>query len=196
MITHDPKNWVCILSEVPSRLPAREGYARLLTTFPGSLAAHQRQPGSVTGPDAPADVLTALHRRVHADIAHGHLASDARIALSPLLQQFADLTGACERIRNTPIPYRNSTDVQQFVLLSALILPFGLARDFGYGAVIASMLTFLATMGLERLAEEVEEPFGGDRNDLPLDDLAAIVRRDVHRAPGVGDRSADVTRIA
>ena len=185
-----------MLGDSPSRLPAREGYARLLATFPGSLAAHLRQPGSVTGPDAPAEVLTALHRRVHADIAHGHLASDARIALSPLLQQFDDVMGACERIRNTPIPYSYSSYVKQFVLLYALILPFGLARDFGYGAVIASMLTFFATMGLELLAEEVEEPFGGDRNDLPLDDLAAIIRRDVHRALGVGDRSADVARIA
>lgn len=185
-----------MLGDSPSRLPAREGYARLLATFPGSLAAHLRQPGSVTGPDAPAELLTALHRRVHADIAHGHLASDARIALSPLLQQFDDVMGACERIRNTPIPYSYSSYVKQFVLLYALILPFGLARDFGYGAVIASMLTFFATMGLELLAEEVEEPFGGDRNDLPLDDLAAIIRRDVHRALGVGDRSADVARIA
>lgn len=139
VITYDPKNWVRILSEAPSRLPAREGYARLLTTFPGALAGHLRQPGSVTGPDAPAELLTALHRRVHADIAHGHLASEGRFALSPLLQQFADVMGACERIRNTPIPYSYSTYVQQFVLLSALILPFGLARDFGYGAVIADV---------------------------------------------------------
>lgn len=185
-----------MLGDSPSRLSSRDGYARLLTTFPTSLAAHLRQPGSVTGPEAPSALLSALHRRVHADIGHGHLAADARIALAPLLQQFDDVMGACERIRNTPIPYSYSTYVKQFVLLYALILPFGLARDFGYGAVIASMLTFFATMGLELLAEEVEEPFGGDRNDLPLEDLAAIITRDVHRALGTGDRPADVARIA
>jgi putative membrane protein len=52
-------------------------------------------------------------------------------------------------------------------------------REFGYGTVIASMFTFFATMGLELLANEIEEPFGTDRNDLPLDDLADRIARDV-----------------
>ena len=122
---------------------------------------------------------------MHTDLAHGHLVSDARITLAPILQQFDDVMGACERIRNTPIPYSYSSYVKQFVLLYAIIMPFGLAKDFGYGAIIASMLTFFATMGLELLAEEIEEPFGGDRNDLPLDDIANVIRRDVYSALGV-----------
>jgi putative membrane protein len=67
--------------------------------------------------------------------------------------------------------------IKQFVAY-ALVMPFGLAREFGYGTVIASMFTFFATMGLELLATEIEEPFGGDRNDLPLDDLADRIARD------------------
>ena len=64
------------------------------------------------------------------------------------------------------------------LVLYALVLPFGLVREFGYGTVIASMFTFFATMGLELLATEIEEPFGTDRNDLPLDDIAAVIARD------------------
>jgi putative membrane protein len=64
-------------------------------------------------------------------------------------------------------------------MLYALVLPFGLVREFGYGTVIASMFTFFATMGLELLATEIEEPFGTDTNDLPLDPLTAIIARDV-----------------
>jgi ion channel-forming bestrophin family protein len=158
----------------------RARYAHLLATFPASLARHLREPGSVSGPDAPTAIISRLHRAVHTDIAKGHLAGDARVALAPLLQGFDDVMGACERIRNTPIPYSYSSYVKQFVLLYAIIMPFGLARDFGYGAVIASMLTFFATMGLELLAEEVENPFGADANDLPLEDIAAVISRDVH----------------
>lgn len=181
-----------MLGDAPARIPARQNYARLLATFPQSLGAHLRTPGSVTGAEAPAALLSALHRAVQADLTHGHLVSDARITIAPILQQFDDVMGACERIRNTPIPYSYSSYVKQFVLLYAIIMPFGLAKDFGYGAIIASMLTFFATMGLELLAEEIEEPFGGDRNDLPLDDIAAVIARDVHRALGVRQPPASV----
>jgi putative membrane protein len=44
------------------------------------------------------------------------------------------------------------------------------------------MFTFFATMGLELLAGEIEEPFGTDRNDLPLDDIAGVIARDVRTA--------------
>lgn len=174
-----------MLGDAPARVPARQNYARLLSIFPTSLGKHLRTPGSVSGPEAPAALLSSLHRAVQNDLAHGHLVSDARITLAPILQQFDDVMGACERIRNTPIPYSYSSYVKQFVLLYAIIMPFGLAKDFGYGAIIASMLTFFATMGLELLAEEIEEPFGGDRNDLPLDDIANVIRRDVYSALGV-----------
>jgi putative membrane protein len=116
---------------------------------------------------------------VHDDVRAGELPREAIIALTPLLTAFDDVCGACERIRNTPIPFSYSSYIKQFVLLYALILPFGLVREFGYGTVIASMFTFFATMGLELLANEIEEPFGTDRNDLPLDDLADRIARDV-----------------
>ena len=167
----------------PDAEPARRAeYVRILSTFPGSFATHLRTPGSVTGPDAPAALLSTLHRAVHADLTAGRLPADARFGLAPVLQQFDDVMGACERIRNTPIPYSYSSYVKQFVLVYAIIMPFGLAKDFGYGAIIASMLTFFATMGLELLAEEIEEPFGADRNDLPLDDITAVIQRDVRLA--------------
>ena len=41
------------------------------------------------------------------------------------------------------------------------------------------MLIFFATMGLELLAVEIEEPFGTDRNDLPIDDITARIGSDV-----------------
>lgn len=107
-----------------------------------------------------------------------------------MLLAFDDVCGACERIRNTPIPFSHSSYIKQFVLLYALVLPFGLVREFGYGTVIASMFTFFATMGLELLANEIEEPFGTDRNDLPLDELADRIARDV-RTLLLTDRGAE-----
>jgi putative membrane protein len=179
-------------AQLPADAPERRArYAQVLAEFPSVLAAHLRAPRPVEADDTDAPVrvpvgtsvpnrlVQQLHRDVTADIVAGRLPTEARIAMQPLLQAFDDITGACERIRNTPIPFSYSSYVKQFVLLYALILPFGLVKEFGYGTVIASMFTFFATMGLELLAGEIEEPFGTDRNDLPLDQIAARIAADV-----------------
>lgn len=157
----------------------RQRYTALITHFAPSLAAHLRIPRGTQSEHVPNAIVRELTRQVHADIRTGVLPREAMIALTPLLVSFDDITGACERIRNTPIPFSYSSYVKQFVLLYALVLPFGLVREFRYATIIASMLVFFATMGLELLAVEIEEPFGTDRNDLPIDEIAARIQRDV-----------------
>lgn len=156
----------------------RDDYATLLGRFPRALAEHLRRPRDAGGPHVPNEVVRALSRAIHEDIQAGHLPREAIIALTPMVAVLDDVCGACERIRNTPIPFSYSSYVKQFVMLYALVMPFGLVREFGYGTVIASMFTFFATMGLELLATEIEEPFGTDRNDLPLDEIAQRIAGD------------------
>ncbi len=185
----------------------RAQYATLMGAFPEALAAHLRIPREKTKKSGAADLVAArapathepnrlvqeIQRAVAADIRAGVLPAEARIALQPLMTAFDDITGACERIRNTPIPFSYSSYVKQFVMLYALILPFGLVQEFGYGTVVASMFTFFATMGLELLAGEIEEPFGTDRNDLPLDQLAERIALDVASLLGTRDDVANDT---
>lgn len=164
----------------------RARYAQLLAEFPAALAAHLRRPANTEGGHRPNELLRALHADVGADIAEGRLSPQHRIALAPLLQSFDDVLGGCERIRNTPIPFSYSSYIKQFVVLYALVMPFGLVREFGYGTVIACMFTFFATMGLELLATEIEEPFGTDINDLPLDTIGGVIARDAKAILGAG----------
>jgi putative membrane protein len=83
----------------------------------------------------PNRLLTRLTNEVHSDIAHGRLPREATIALMPLMTAFDDITGACERIRRTPIPFGYSSYIRQFILLYALVLPFAMATEYGYGTV-------------------------------------------------------------
>lgn len=160
-------------------LERRARYATMLAEFPAVLANHLRRERGVGGPHLPNRVLSDLHTEIRTDAEAGRLGPDALLRLAPLLQQYDDVLGACERIRNTPIPFSYSSYVKQFVVLYALVMPFGLVKEFGYGTVIACMFTFFATMGLELLAGEIEEPFGTDRNDLPLEDIGGVIARDV-----------------
>lgn len=130
-------------------------------------------------PHVPNRLLSRLAGEVHSDVAQGHLPREATIALMPLMTVFDDITGACERIRRTPIPMGYSSYIRQFILLYALVVPFAMANEYGYGTVLAAMFLFFCTVGLELLATEIEEPFGEDRNDLPLDEIAARISGDV-----------------
>jgi putative membrane protein len=166
-----------LLARDASQADRRERYAALLTRYPTALASHLRAPAGER--HEPNELTTALVHEVHADIAAGRLPQEAIVSLTPLLTAFDDICGACERIRKTPIPFSYSSYIKQFILLFALLIPFALARDFAYGTVIAEMFIFFSTMGIELLANEVEEPFGTDRNDLPLEDIGATIARDV-----------------
>jgi putative membrane protein len=157
---------------------ARSRYQRILVAFPGALAAHLRNMTGTAGP-RPGDLVTELVKGMRQDIRRGALPAESQVALTPMVQSFDDILGACERIRKTPLPFSYSSYIKQFVVLFAMLTPFALAREFGYGTVIASMFLFFSTMGIELLAGEVEEPFGADRNDLPLEEIGATIVRDV-----------------
>jgi len=158
----------------------RREWARRLRDFPPALAQHLRLPtGAAPDVHQPNRILAEMAVMLHEDVVSGRLPIEARIALTPLLTAFDDVAGACERIRSTPIPLSYSSYVKQFILLFALLVPFALAEEFGYGAVIAEVFIFFATAGIDLLATEIEEPFGTDVNDLPLDSIAAKIVRDV-----------------
>jgi len=153
----------------------RDQYAELLAAWPQALIQRLRGNGLREPDRLSSEIVHALQ----ADIRASSLPREALIALMPMMSAFDDIQGGCERILKTPIPFSYSSYIKQFVLLFALLVPFALADEFGYGTVIAEMFIFFSTMGLELLAGEVEEPFGKDRNDLPLDDIATGIALDV-----------------
>jgi putative membrane protein len=90
-----------------------------------------------------------------------------------------NITGACERIKKTPIPFSYNVYLKLFITVYALCLPFALIPLFGYWAVVLVGFVFFAFIGLELMAEEIEDPFGLDCNDLPTGDIAHTIRNNV-----------------
>jgi len=166
----------------------RDTYAELLAAWPVALT--QRLRGN--GLREPGRLSSELVCALQGDIRQGALPREALISLTPMMAAFDDIQGGCERILKTPIPFSYSSYVKQFVLFFALLAPFALADEFGYGTIIAEMFIFFSTMGLELLAGEVEEPFGQDRNDLPVDDIATGIALDVRWILGAKDRESRV----
>lgn len=103
--------------------------------------------------------------------------SDAHLLfLNIELVSYNDVIGACERIKNTPIPFSYSVFLKKFIFLYVMTLPFGYAFTLSWYVVIVVMLIFYALASLELIAEEIENPFGLDANDLPTDQIATNIR--------------------
>lgn len=79
-----------------------------------------------------------------------------------------DAMTACYRIRDTPIPYAFSAHIKASILLYVLTLPFGLFQDMGYWSTAIVMFSFYVVAGIELIANEIEDPFRGDPNDLDV----------------------------
>ncbi|MFL0162577.1 bestrophin family protein [Aquirufa salirivi] len=107
------------------------------------------------------------------------LTGDQLIVINSELQSFTDICGACERIKNTPIPYSYSAFIKKFIFFYIMTLPFGYVFSLGYLAIPVVVFTFYVLASLELIAEEIEDPFGLDANDLPTAKIAANIKKQV-----------------
>lgn len=124
----------------------------------------------------PNQVAALLYRRVHALFLAQKITGEQLLFLNAELQSFTDVCGACERIKNTPIPYSYSVFIKKFVTIYIITLPLGYVFNLGYFVVPMVGFIFYVLTSLELIAEEIEEPFGGDANDLPLGRLARNIQ--------------------
>lgn len=92
-------------------------------------------------------------------------------AMQELVNVMVDCLGGCERILKTPIPLAYSIHLKQLLLLYCLFLPFQLVADLGWATGFVTALISFTLFGIEEIGVEIENPFGRDANDLPLDTI-------------------------
>jgi putative membrane protein len=127
-----------------------------------------------------------MFRRVMNLHKQGVLSNEQLIILDKELKGFIDIIGACERIKSTPIPYSYSMFIKKFLFIYSITLPVSFVWVFGYWTVPIVMLAFYFLMSVELISEEIEDPFGTDVNDLPLDELCVKIKRNVSEIIVVG----------
>jgi putative membrane protein len=121
-----------------------------------------------------------LFRKVNTLYTLGKLSGDQLLALDKELKDFMDIVGACERIKHTPIPYSYSMYIKKFIFIYVITLPFAFVTTYGYFTLIIVAIITFVLLSIELIAEEIEDPFGKDVNDLPTDELAVKIKENVH----------------
>lgn len=116
--------------------------------------------------------LLLLHKQ-------GEISSEQLLFLNNEATSFLDICGACERIKNTPIPYSYSSFIKKFILFYTLTLPIGYVFNLGYLIIPVVVFVFYALASLELIAEEIEDPFGKDDNDLPMNRITENIQKNI-----------------
>jgi putative membrane protein len=109
----------------------------------------------------------------------GVISGDQFIIINGELASFTDICGACERIKNTPIPFSYSSFIKKFIVLYVVSLPIGYVFNLGYYAAPIVTFVFYVLASLELIAEEIEDPFGKDENDLPMQKISENIKKHV-----------------
>ena len=96
-----------------------------------------------------------------------------------LLNCLIDNLGICERILKTPIPMAYSVHLNQLIFIDCLLLPFQFVSELLWLTSPFVALMSFAFFGIEEIAVEIEQPFGYDNNDLPLDVICEGIHQTV-----------------
>jgi len=166
---------------------ATTGLARLLTKGQLANVAHAAHP--------PLHALRSLRLCLNKLIAIAHQRSlrestKATIGLESSLNKHADdlvmMLAGCERLCNTPCP-AGYVGVLRLVMIAFLMMMPNILLFLKWYMIPVTSVTAFAILAVEEVAMHIEQPFGTDEDDLPLDaycltieaDLLALIDTDV-----------------
>ena len=160
-----------------------EWYQTHIVHFVFSMKDHLRsipyENNSGLGEHAPLYFMNKIQTRLCEAKNTGLISEVGFLSIEKHLSGLIDNLGGCERIKNTPIPYSYSMFFKKFIFIYVLTLPLAFVVQFGYYSIIISVFFFYVLVSIEVLAEEIEDPFGVDDNDLPLDDICARIKQNI-----------------
>lgn len=94
------------------------------------------------------------------------------------LGTLTDTMSSAERVLNTPLPVGYSILISQITLLYTYLLPFQLFGPLGWVTIPGTIAAAYIILGLAAIGNELENPFGNDVNDLPLDGYCEELRKE------------------
>jgi putative membrane protein len=156
-------------------------YARVLKNFLRGVYEPEEQAYIAIDPNkhVPNQVASAIIKEVYRLNKTGQINSEQLVSITAEITSFTDICGACERIKNTPIPYSYSVFIKKFIFTYIVTLPFTWAFELKYFIMPIIGFILFVFASIELIAEEIEDPFGVDSNDLPLDNICVNIKKHV-----------------
>lgn len=180
---------------LPGRRDLREQAVLWTVCFPyASMHSLRGTKGlSPSSPRLPQDEVLTVAQAQHVPLAvsirisetiarahrEGHLSDYLAAMLDKNVQLLVDYLGVCERIHRTPLPYAYVVHLRRALLLYCGTLPFALLEPFGWVTVLDTLVVSFIFFGIEAIGVQIEDPFGDDDNDLPLEQICQTIERNL-----------------
>jgi putative membrane protein len=85
----------------------------------------------------------------------------------------------CERILSTPIPLAYAIYLKRLLLIYCISLPFQVVNTLHWWTSPIVIILSFVLLGVEEIGTEIENPFGEDANDLPLEEICTNISQDI-----------------
>jgi ion channel-forming bestrophin family protein len=104
-----------------------------------------------------------------------------RLELNQRINSLIEGLTTCERIISTPIPLSYGIYLKRLTLIYCLLLPLSVVSQLGWWTPLAELLVSFVLLGVDSIGNEIENPFGYDFNDLPLDQICEALQENVEQ---------------
>lgn len=192
-LVNDTRNFGVKLNSILTDEADKAYFGRMISNFTFAMKEHLRSGVIWNELNLTSDELQLLERKNHVPLAivglmyeklhvlktKGLISEGEYMALDTNINAFMNACGACERIKKTPIPFSYSIFLKKFIFIYVVSMPLAFVTSFDYFAAFIATFVFYVLVSMEVLAEEIENPFGHDDNDLPTDQLAESIQKNM-----------------
>jgi len=193
---------------IPNQNEEKERFINLLKAFPYALKEHLRsgvkmkelrmvaEPDlnylkkSFHKPNAIANKMQSYLNHMHKN---GLVNDMQQYLLLNNINELIDILGKCERIKKTPIPISYAFLLKFFIIVYVLLIPFGLIKNMGWTTIPLTIALYYLLMSIVTIAEEIEDPFGYELNDLPVDEICKNIERNIDEILNDGHFTEDAS---
>ncbi|PEC53010.1 hypothetical protein COK56_18545 [Bacillus cereus] len=173
-------------------------FVQLLVAFPKIAKGHLRDEKDLSEIKSLLDICSEKEREILAKSIHlpisivlmlktilskglktGQIHPNAIINMETDLNTLLTSVGGCDRIKTTPIPFAYFARIKILLIIFCATLPIGLVDSLGWSTILATTFISFAFIGIEAIGVEIEDPFGQDPNDLPLEEICIGVETHV-----------------
>lgn len=194
-LVNDSRNFVIKINSIlpENDVKNRTQIAKYLRFFPYFLASHLSKESTRLVLDEdfsdlqkelqhhpPAELVFLLTKKLYQLKKENKISDTEMLFLDTQLSWFLDVCGGCERIKNTPIPYSYSSFIKKFIIFYVMALPVANVVNLGGFMIPITMFVYYVLMSLELIAEEIEDPFNNDENDIPMEAISQNIERSIN----------------
>ena len=120
-------------------------------------------------------VLEAIQKDLVQALRHGEISDIIYAQMNEHVAEMSLVQTGCDRIATTPLPFAYSVLLNRTVYFFCFMLPFSLGATLGLATPLLVGILAYTFLGLDALSSEIEEPFGTQSNDLPLDAMVRTI---------------------